>query len=33
MSQLSLPGAPPSTVTTADDLLGALNVIVTFAPL
>lgn len=28
-----LPGAPPSTVTTVDDLLGALNVIVTFAPL
>ncbi|MEA2665667.1 MAG: phosphatidylserine decarboxylase [Candidatus Eremiobacteraeota bacterium] len=28
-----LPGAPPSTVTTVDDLLGALDTIVTFAPL
>ncbi len=29
----ALPGAPPSTVTTVDELLGALNTIVTFAPL
>ena len=29
----ALPGAPPSTVTTIEDLLGALNVIVTLAPL
>jgi phosphatidylserine decarboxylase len=28
-----LPGAPPSTVTTVDDLLGALDTIVTLAPL
>ncbi len=28
-----LPGAPPSTVTTVDELLGALDAIVTLAPL